>query len=126
MATNSTARISVLPEVDKILDEWADRLLISKTMLVRRIAIDNLDQKTLDFYESTKKKRSDPDQRKANVKLWLSFSELHASAIEKAAERNRTFFVDWVEEVVESHALKWKEAQNVVKPKNRQPAESRV
>lgn len=126
MATNSTARISIRPETDAILDEWAKKVMISKMALIRRIAIDNLGYKSLDYYDSTKKKRDNWDQRKKNTKLWLSFSVEHAKAIEDAATKNRTFFVDWVEEVIEKRAKEWKEAQNVGKPKNRQPAESRV
>ena len=119
MATNSTARISIKPEVDAILDEWAKKVLVSKMALIRRIAIDNLNYKSLDYYDSTKKKRENWDQRKKNIKLWLSFSDPHAEAIEDAATKNRTFFVDWVEEVIEKRANEWKEAQDVVKSANR-------
>lgn len=119
MATNSTARISIKPEIDAILEEWSRKILISKMALIRRIAIDSLNYKSMDYYDSTRLKRLNWDQRKKNTKLWLSFSDQHAEVIEDAATKNRTFFVDWVEEVIEKRAIEWKEAQDVVKSKDR-------
>jgi hypothetical protein len=112
-----TARILLRPEINSTLDEWAENDIATKRAIIRVVALENLDFKSIDYYAYTKKKREEKIKR---VEFWMQWSPIAAQQIIDAAAKSRTFFTEWLEELLSVKTKEWKEAKNVVKSSNRQ------
>ena len=121
LAKTGNSEITLPPDTDEILEEMAKELKYEKkATLIREIARDNLDHKALDYYDHTVRNRELRKQGIKKARFFMTWpSKDLREAILESAEKSRTFFSDWIEDLLIQKANEYKESKHVVESRNR-------
>lgn len=124
LAKDGTVRMVLSPETIQVIGEWAKKNLSRPRTLISVLVSQNLDYKSLDYFETVRNRRAKGEERRGYTRMFLRFEPGVVKGMGKAATDSRTFVTEWVEELLTVKAKEWKESQNVDKSSNRQSSKS--